>query len=386
MKILHTSDWHLGRSLHGYSLIEDQAYVLEGLLEKLKEDQVDVLVIAGDIYDKTIPTEAAVELFNHFISKVILEYKITTIIISGNHDSGERIDFGSKLFESQKLYIVGKCANGYQKVTVKLEEEELDVFMIPYIEPAHVREIAKDDTIKRHDEAMAYLVNSIRAEKRTVPTLLVAHAFVAGGDVSDSERRLSVVGGAELVSAGHFKDFTYTALGHLHKRQAMGAENIRYSGSLLKYSVSEANQKKGYVLVDIKDKDTIRVEEKELTTKRNVRVLTGLLEEIIAAAAQDEHKDDYVYARIKGVPIADVTATLRQIYPHILGSEWVKETSTGEIEEEQQQTDFMATKEKTITEVFMEFLDFVGDGTFDEEETAYIKEVIKEIEEVKYEA
>lgn len=386
MKILHTSDWHLGRSLHGYSLIEDQAYVLEGLLEKLKEDQVDVLVIAGDIYDKTIPTEAAVELFNHFISKVILEYKITTIIISGNHDSGERIDFGSKLFESQKLYIVGKCANGYQKVTVKLEEEELDVFMIPYIEPAHVREIAKDDTIKRHDEAMAYLVNSIRAEKRTVPTLLVAHAFVAGGDVSDSERRLSVVGGAELVSAGHFKDFTYTALGHLHKRQAMGAENIRYSGSLLKYSVSEANQKKGYVLVEIKDKDTIRVEEKELTTKRNVRVLTGLLEEIIAAAAQDEHKDDYVYARIKGVPIADVTATLRQIYPHILGSEWVKETSTGEIEEEQQQTDFMATKEKTITEVFMEFLDFVGDGTFDEEETAYIKEVIKEIEEVKYEA
>ncbi len=386
MKILHTSDWHLGRSLHGYSLIEDQAYVLERLLEKIREDQVDLLVIAGDIYDKSIPTEAAVELFNHFISKVTLEYKISTIIISGNHDSGERIDFGSKLFESQHLYIVGKCPKGYQKVTVKVQDEELDVFMIPYIEPAHVREIAEDDTIKRHDEAMAYLIKAIENEKREVPTLLVAHAFVAGGDVSDSERRLSVVGGAELVSAQHFKNFTYTALGHLHKRQAMGAENIRYSGSLLKYSVSEANQKKGYVLLEIKNQKLVAIEEKELATKRNVRILTGLLEELIASASLDAHKDDYVFVRIKGVPVADVTATLRHIYPNILGSEWVKDEASGEAVEEQKQVDFMATKEKTVTEVFMEFLDFIGETEFDEEETKYIKEIVQEIEEGKYEA
>lgn len=386
MRILHTSDWHLGRMLHGYSLIEDQAFALEHLLEKIVEDQVDLLVIAGDIYDKSIPTEKAVELFNYFISKVILEYKIKTIIISGNHDSGERIDFGSKLFESQSLYIVGKCPKGYQKINIHIADEALDVFMIPYIEPAHVREIAGDESIKRHDEAMGYLIQEIHKEKRDVPTLLVAHAFVAGGDVSDSERRLSVVGGAELVSAEHFKAFTYTALGHLHKRQAMGGENIRYSGSLLKYSTSEANQKKGYVLVEIKDKKLTLIEEKELETKRNVRVLTGFLEELIATASQDEHREDYVYVRLKGTPVADVTATLRHIYPFILGSEWVREDDTGELMQEQQQADFMATKEKTVTEVFMEFLEFIGETGFDEEEKRYIKEVIGEIEEGKYEA
>ena len=386
MRILHTSDWHLGRMLHGYSLIEDQAYALERLLEKMIEDQVDLLVIAGDIYDKSIPTEKAVELFNYFISKVVLEYKIKTIIISGNHDSGERIDFGSKLFESQSLYIAGKCPKGYQKINIDIADEELDVFMIPYIEPAHVREIAGDESIKRHDEAMGYLIQEIRREKRDIPTLLVAHAFVAGGDVSDSERRLSVVGGAELVSAEHFKDFTYTALGHLHKRQAMGGENIRYSGSLLKYSTSEANQKKGYVLLEIKEKKLTLIEEKELETKRNVRVLTGFLEELIAAATEDEHREDYVYVRLKGTPVADVTATLRHIYPNILGSEWVREDDTGELIQEQQQADFMATKEKTVTEVFMEFLEFIGEAEFDEEEKSYIKEVIGEIEEGKYDA
>lgn len=387
MRILHTSDWHLGRSLHGYSLIEDQGYVLNKILEVIKTEGIDLLIIAGDIYDKTIPSEAAVELFNAFLSKVILEYKVCTIAIAGNHDSGERIDFGSSLFENQGLYIVGKCDKGYKRITVHKNQEEIDVYLIPYIEPAYVREIAQDERIKRHDDGIGYLVSKIKEEQRKVPTLIVAHAFVTGGDGSDSERRLSVVGGAELVDAAHFKDFTYTALGHLHKKQAMGAPHIRYSGSLLKYSTSEAKQEKGFVIVDIKDKDHVEIEERTLESLRDVRILTGQLEDIISSSSEDTHKEDYVYARIKGEPVQDVTAVLRHIYPNILGSEWlIEDRSIGEAPENTLGTDFLKAKERTVTEVFMEFLEYIDELDFDAEETTYIEEIVGEIEEGKHEA
>lgn len=388
MKILHTSDWHLGRSLGGFSLLEDQRYILEQILQIIESEKVDVLIIAGDIYDKSIPSEGAVELFNEFLSKVVLEHKIYTIAIAGNHDSEERIDFGSKLFESQNLYIVGKSPKGYEKLQITIGKESVDVFLVPYIEPSKVREIAGDETIKRHDEAMAYLVSEMKKEQTERPSIVVAHAFVTGGEVSDSERRLSVVGGAELVNAQHFKDFNYTALGHLHKKQAMGREYIRYSGSLLKYSISEANQAKGYVLIDFNQEGIVAIEERSFDVLRDVRVLKGSVEEIIAQSEADTHKDDYVYAKLTGNYVQDVTARLRHIYPHILGSEWVIEEGKSNSSEEdpvKQNTDFLKTKERTITEVFMEFLEFIGETDFKADEIQMIEDIVKEIEEGKNE-
>ena len=389
MRILHTSDWHLGRSLGGFSLLEDQKYILEQILETIENEKIDILIIAGDIYDKSIPGEGAVELFNEFLSKVVLEHKIYTIAIAGNHDSEERIDFGSKLFESQNLYIVGKSPKGYEKIEVKVGEETADVFLVPYIEPSKVREIAGNEAIKRHDEAMAYLVEEMEKEKSQHPSILVAHAFVTGGEVSDSERRLSVVGGAELVNAEHFKDFNYTALGHLHKRQAMGRNYIRYSGSLLKYSISEATQAKGYVLVNLAQDGGVEIEERSFKVLRDVRILKGNVEEIIAASENDTHKEDYVYAKLIGNYVQDVTARLRHIYPNILGSEWVIEEGSNNNGEEvapKQSADFLKTKERTITEVFMEFLEFIGETDFEADEIEMIEEIVKEIEEGKNEA
>lgn len=385
MKILHTSDWHLGRSLNRFLLIEDQACVLEQLLETIRKEAVDVLIIAGDIYDKSIPNEAAVELFNRFLSKVILEEHVSVMAISGNHDSNERIQFGSELFESQNLYIIGKDAKGYKRITLQKDDEEIDFYLLPYMEPAEVREIAEDESIRRHNESVGYLVDSIKKEKRDVPTILIAHAFVTGGDVSDSERRLSVVGGAELVDANHFKDFTYTALGHLHKKQAMGGAHIRYSGSLLKYSISEANQDKGFVLLEVDRDGKVNIEERSLRPLRDVRILKGTAQELITNGSLDEHKEDYIYARVFGEYVQDITAKLRQIYPNILGSEWIQEEAKIEVKEleSSEQTAFLDAKERTITEVFMEFLDVVADTTFDEEETSYIESIIKEIEEAK---
>ncbi|MBP3912166.1 MAG: exonuclease SbcCD subunit D [Niameybacter sp.] len=381
MKILHTSDWHLGRTLHGYSLIEDQAYILDQLIEYMIQEKIELLIIAGDVYDKSLPDEEAVALFNHFISQVIGRLEIPTVIIAGNHDSNTRIHFGSELFASKHLYIVGECEKGYQQVTIE-GSETIDVYLIPYMEPAYVREIAGDETIKRHDDAMRYLTRQIEKEKNDRATLLVVHAFVAGGDLSDSERRLCAVGTAEMVGADCFKPFTYTALGHLHKPQAIGSEHIRYSGSLLKYSISEANQPKCFVKLEIVDGKLTTLEEVSLKPKRDLKIVQGPIEAIVKAGAQlgEEERQDYVYAKIESKGTEDVVGLLKQIYPYTLGAEFVmnKTTSKGR---ESKQSEFEARKKKSLSELFIDFMDYVGETTFDEEETAYMGEVIKQIEE-----
>lgn len=381
MKILHTSDWHLGRTLHGYSLIEDQAYMLDQLIEYMIQEKIELLIIAGDVYDKSLPNEEAVALFNHFISQVIGRLEIPTVIIAGNHDSNTRIHFGSELFASKHLYIVGECEKGYQQVTIE-GSETIDVYLIPYMEPAYVREIAGDETIKRHDDAMRYLTRQIEKEKNDRATLLVVHAFVAGGDLSDSERRLCAVGTAEMVGADCFKPFTYTALGHLHKPQAIGSEHIRYSGSLLKYSISEANQPKCFVKLEIVDGKLTALEEVSLKPKRDLKIVQGPIEAIVKAGAQlgEEERQDYVYAKIESKGTEDVVGLLKQIYPYTLGAEFVMNKTTSK-DRESKQSEFEARKKKSLSELFIDFMDYVGETTFDEEETAYMGEVIKQIEE-----
>ncbi|MDU6855769.1 MAG: exonuclease SbcCD subunit D [Clostridiales bacterium] len=381
MKILHTSDWHLGRTLHGYSLIEDQAYMLDQLIEYMIQEKIELLIIAGDVYDKSLPNEEAVALFNHFVSQVIGRLEIPTVIIAGNHDSNTRIHFGSELFASKHLYIVGECEKGYQQVTIE-GSETIDVYLIPYMEPAYVREIAGDETIKRHDDAMRYLTRQIEKEKNDRATLLVVHAFVAGGDLSDSERRLCAVGTAEMVGADCFKPFTYTALGHLHKPQAIGSEHIRYSGSLLKYSISEANQPKCFVKLEIVDGKLTTLEEVSLKPKRDLKIVQGPIEAIVKAGAQlgEEERQDYVYAKIESKGTEDVVGLLKQIYPYTLGAEFVMNKTTSK-DRESKQSEFEARKKKSLSELFIDFMDYVGETTFDEEETAYMGEVIKQIEE-----
>ena len=368
MKILHTSDWHLGRTLHGYSLIEDQAYMLDQLIEYMIQEKIELLIIAGDVYDKSLPNEEAVALFNQFISQVIGRLEIPTVIIAGNH-------------ASKHLYIVGECEKGYQQVTIE-GSETIDVYLIPYMEPAYVREIAGDETIKRHDDAMRYLTRQIEKEKNDRATLLVVHAFVAGGDLSDSERRLCAVGTAEMVGADCFKPFTYTALGHLHKPQAIGSEHIRYSGSLLKYSISEANQPKCFVKLEIVDGQLTTLEEVSLKPKRDLKIVQGPIEAIVKAGAQlgEEERQDYVYAKIESKGTEDVVGLLKQIYPYTLGAEFVMNKTTSK-DRESKQSEFEARKKKSLSELFIDFMDYVGETTFDEEETAYMGEVIKQIEE-----
>lgn len=386
MNILHTSDWHLGRSLHGYNLIEDQRYILEQMLTYIKENTIDLLIIAGDVYDKALPNEEAVALFNWFLGEIIVKLNIPTIIIAGNHDSNTRIHFGSELFASQGLYIVGKCNKGYERITLT-KEEQVHIYLIPYMEPQEVREIAQDSTIKRHDDAMRYLTGQIAQEEVEGAKVVVAHAFVAGGDLSDSERRLCAVGTAEMVGADCFVPFAYTALGHLHKPQAIGGcEFIRYSGSLLKYSVSEANQPKSMTCVTIKDGVCKQVEEVTLIPRRNLRVIEGPMADLIkiGTTLDDELKNDYVYARITDQEVEDMVGTLRNVYPHILGAE--KISTTKQQIKESKQSDFESKRNKSMVELFEDFIAFVSEDTFEEEEQEAIHKLITKIEEGVHEA
>lgn len=385
MRILHTSDWHLGRTLHGYPLIEDQKYMIDECLKVIKENEIDVFIIAGDIYDKSQPNEEAVALFHDFLRRIILEHKIPTIVISGNHDSQTRLHFGSELFESQQLYMVGETKKGYKKITLNTQEP-LDLYLIPYIEPAKVRELSGDETIRHHDDAIRYIVGEINKEKGTHTSIAVAHAFVAGGDLSDSERKLCAVGTAEVVGVDCFKDFTYTALGHLHKPQKIGNEKIRYSGSPLKYSLSEAGHNKGFTYVCIEKGELKEVKQIPLQPKRDLRIIEGPLEELITSglAVEEKLRNDYVYAKITTSQTQDVVGTLKQVYPYILGAEFITEKERENDKEDR--SSYEKKRSQSIAQLFQEFIGFVSDLELEDEEKVYMDDILKLIEEAKDEA
>jgi len=273
MRILHTSDWHLGRLFHGVHLTEDQGYVLEQVLDAAGSASPDVILVSGDVYDRAVPPAEAISLLDDVISRMVLGLKIPVIMIAGNHDSPDRLAFGSRLMKERGFHVAGPFAGSVKPVVLKDKAGEVCFYPLPFAEPAVMREKLGDATLKDHDSVMRAAVDAIRerhpADSRSV---LLAHAFVVGGTESESERPLSV-GGAGTVRASSFDGFDYVALGHLHRPQeiggakkartgvskkagAAGARNpgaaaIQYAGSLMKYSFSEAAHQKCIKLVEM---------------------------------------------------------------------------------------------------------------------------------------
>lgn len=320
MKILHTSDWHIGRQFHNVSLLDDQAYVLEQLIVIAAKEAVDVVVIAGDIYDRAVPPADAVLLLDKVLNRLCFDLKLPVIMISGNHDSPERLGFGARQLGGSGLHIVGPLKSEFDPVVLNDEYGEVAFYGIPYVEPATVRDRFNVD-VSGHDEALAFLTKKIQqhneenAHRRTV---VVSHCFLDGGDESESERPLSV-GGADRVSTQHFMPFSYTALGHLHGPQYKGAERIRYSGSILKYSFSEEHHTKSVAIVDMNAEGTCVINKIPLRPLRNMRSIEGPLEDIIEAGKSDPATDDYVLVRLSDKhAILDVMGKLREVYPNVL--------------------------------------------------------------------
>ena len=321
MRFIHTADWHLGRLFFGRHLTDDQAHVLDELVRLAKDACAEAVVIAGDIYDRAVPPVEAVELFDDTLSRLLLEEKLKVIYIAGNHDSAARLGFGSRLLAGGGVFVAGQLQADAPPIILDDAHGKVAFSLLPYMEPATVRftygEAAEELT--GFDEATSFAVaRAASLVPERCRSVAVAHAFIAGGASSDSERPLSV-GGSDSVSPACFAPFSYTALGHLHAPQRAGAENIRYSGSLMKYSFSEAGQRKGVTVVDLAADGTVSVEEVPLAAPHDLAVVRGALEEILEDRERFPKSEDYIAVELMDEgPVLDANGKLRAVYPNLL--------------------------------------------------------------------
>ena len=316
MKFIHTADWHLGKLVHGIYMTNDQREVLNQFVELIEEEKPDAIVIAGDLYDRSVPPTEAVELLNDVLYRLNVELKTPVVAISGNHDSAERLSFGSSWYRNSQLYLSGKLANSLHPVQIN----GINFYLVPYAEPGIVRQLLGDDTIHSHQDAMKALVGEIEKTMNvSEPNVLVGHAFVLGGQSSDSERSLSV-GGSGCVHADLFAPFSYTALGHLHSPDAIRHDTVKYSGSLLKYSFSEANQQKSVSIVEMDEKGGFQHRYRSLAPKLDLREVEGHLEELLDPSFYEKQKcDDYLKVTLlDNGALIDPISKLRHVYPNVL--------------------------------------------------------------------
>lgn len=371
-KFLHTSDWHIGRLFQNISLLDDQLHVLKQIQHYAAEHQVDALVIAGDIYDRSVPPAEAVDALNGFLAGFTAALSIPVIMISGNHDSAKRLRFGAQFMSGAGVHILGDIRNVSTPVEVQTDSGLVQFFGIPFHDPVEVRE-AFDVEVKTYDEAHTHLAG-LAEQGRTagVPAVLISHCFIDGAEESDSERRLSI-GGADRVSYQPLESFDYVALGHLHAPQYKGAGHIRYSGSLLKYSFSEHKQSKGVTLVEVSGKGA-SWEHLPLIPKRNMRVIEGSLEQLIEQGRNDPHADDYILARLTDKQdLLEPMAQLRQVYPNTLELERTQfSVSSGS----QLVADVSAKRSEDL--VFKDFFSQVMGDELTEEQNRLLLDVIGE--------
>lgn len=318
MKFIHTADWHLGKLFYGNYLTEEQEWLLEHqFIPLVDEEKPDVILLSGDVYDRSVPPAEAVDLFNHVISEICGRRHIPMVVISGNHDSAERLSFASDLLRAQGLYMCGELMSTTQPVVLSDSWGEVYFVPLPYADPGVIRHLLQDDSIHTHEEAQrvfsAWQLQGIPEGKRKVA---LAHAYVAGGTSSDSERPLDI-GGTEQISADIFAPYNYTALGHLHGPQKVGSEVIRYSGSLLKYSFSEASQKKGVIVGEIDKEGQVTCRFEPLKARHDVRIISGTFDELMKG--EGDGLDDFIRADLTDEgPVIDAMSRLRSVYPNIM--------------------------------------------------------------------
>lgn len=322
MRFLHTADWHLGRVYHGVSLLDDQAHVLRDFVRLAGETRPDAILIAGDVYDRSVPPADAVRLLDETLTELVVGLAIPVVLIAGNHDGPDRLAFGASLLGRAGLTVRGPVDASVAPVRLRDAHGEVAIYPLPYAEPALVRSAFGEEALADHHAALGAQLRAIRAAHAAgTRSVVVAHAFVLGGSESESERPLSV-GGSGAVGAELFAGFNYVALGHLHRPQQAGGEHIHYSGSLLKYSFAEAGHAKSVNLVEMDAAGRCTVERIALAPRRDLRIVEGTLADIVAGAAADSGRDDYLLARLSDSgALLDAMGKLRTAYPNALAIE-----------------------------------------------------------------
>jgi len=318
VRLLHLADLHLGRSLAEFSLQELQQEFLNQIIELVVQKNIDAVMIAGDVYDRSLPPVYAVRMLNDFLC-ALSERKVPVLLVSGNHDSAERLSFLSGVLNAGGIYIAGEYEIGTPPVTLEDEFGKVNFYLLPFFRPGAVRAQVKNVHIADYNDAVRIAVErmNVNADERNV---MISHHFVtaAGAAPVQSDSEIMFIGGLEMVDAACFDDFDYVALGHLHQNQKVGRESVRYAGSPIKYSMSEVEGRKSFVIIDMGAKGDVRIEQIPICLSRDLRLLRGTLEEIMNRPA-DGADDDFIAVLLTDIePVYEAMQTLRTRYPHVI--------------------------------------------------------------------
>lgn len=320
MKFAHISDLHLGKRIHQFSMMEEQKHILDQIVRIVKEEKTDGIFLAGDVYDKIYPSAEAVALFDSFLVRLAKE-EVKVFVISGNHDSPERIAFLGELTKKAGVYLSPVYQGKTKRITMEDEYGKVNIYLLPFIKPVHVRHFFPKESVNNYTEAMRVVVNKmdINIEERNI---LIAHQFVTGAFRSDSEE--ISVGGLDHVEANVFQDFDYVALGHIHRPQHMGSEKIRYSGTPLKYSFSEEKDKKSVTIVEVNEKGNLNIKEIPLVPLHDMVKIRGYFMEVSNPLNFSKvDKESYMHITLldeQDVP--DAFRRLSAIYPNLMQMEY----------------------------------------------------------------
>ncbi|HAR88144.1 MAG TPA: exonuclease sbcCD subunit D [Ruminococcaceae bacterium] len=316
MKIMHLSDLHIGKKVNEYSMLQDQIYILKEILHIIDDEKVETVIIAGDVYDRSLPPNEALELFDEFLYQ-LSSRNVNVFVISGNHDSPERISYGGRMMTENKIFLSPVYDGNVKSISLNDDYGEVNFYLLPFVRPADIRRYFPDENIENYTDAVKVAIDNMNVDF-SERNILVTHQFVTGAELSESED--IIVGGTDNVSGEVFDGFDYVALGHIHREQTVGKDNIRYCGTPLKYSFSEAKDIKSVTILDFNDKGNIAYSKIPLTPFRDMREIRGTYYELtLKSSYESTNTEDYLHITLTDEEdIPDAIGKLRSIYPNIM--------------------------------------------------------------------
>ena len=373
MKLIHLSDLHLGKRVNEFSMIEDQEYILTKIINIIDEEKPDGVLIAGDVYDRAIPSEEAMQLWDGFLNR-LSKRKVEVFAISGNHDSAVRFSDHGKLIENAGIHLSPVYNGRAEKITLEDEEGSVNIYMLPFIKPVMVRQFFQDEIIEDYTDACRVAIEHMQVDTKE-RNVLLAHQFVTGATRCESEEM--VVGGLDNVNAEVFNCFDYVALGHIHGKQRIGRDEVRYCGTPLKYSFSEKDHKKSVTIIELGKKGSVTICERELIPRHDLREIRGTYEELTARKNYEgTATEDYIHVVLTDEEdILDAIGKLRVIYPNLMKLSYDnKRTRSSNIIE-----DVRDVEKKSPVELFEEFYETQNNQPMSDEQQAYVIDMIDKI-------
>ncbi len=374
MKFVHLSDLHIGKRVNEYSMLEDQEYILTKIINVIDDEKPDAVIIAGDVYDKSVPSAEAVGLFDDFLVR-LSKRNLNVFVISGNHDSAERIAFGGRLMTNSGIYMSPVYDGNVRPVTLEDEYGKINVWMLPFVKPAHVRRFNEDAEITSYTDAIKVAVDKfdIDADDRNV---MITHQFVTGAERTESEE--ISVGGTDNVDISVFDVFDYTALGHIHRPQNCKSEKVRYCGTPLKYSFSEAKDNKSVTVVELKEKGSLAVKTIPLVPMRDMVEIKGKYDEIMLKSFYENttYQEDYTHITLTDEDdIPDAIGKLRVVYHNLMKLDYdnIRTRTMRNIDGAED------VEKKSPFELFAEFFEQQNNQPMNEEQSEFVKNLIAEV-------